>query len=146
MRKANLEVGVGIFVLVGIACLVYLAVHLGEWEMFRRGYRVYAVFDNISGLKKGAAVEVAGVEVGRVEDIEVTPEYQAKLTLVLNRNVILHEDAIASIRTKGIIGDKFVKLSPGFGEQRIPPGGRIRETESAIELEELVSKFIHGKV
>lgn len=146
MKKANVEVGVGIFVLVGLACLVYLAVHLGEWDIFRRGYRVYAVFDNISGLKKGAAVEVAGVEVGRVEDISVTPEYRARLTLSLNKNVVLHDDAIASIRTKGIIGDKFVKLSPGFGEGTIPPGGKIRETESAIELEELVSKYIHGKV
>ncbi len=146
MKKANVEVGVGIFVLVGIACLVYLAVHLGEWEIFRRGYRVYAVFDNISGLKKGASVEVAGVEVGRVEEITVTPEYRARLTLNLNKNIVLHEDAIASIRTKGIIGDKFVKLSPGFSEGTIPPGGRIRETESVIELEELVSKYIHGKV
>lgn len=146
MKKANVEVGVGIFVLVGLACLVYLAVHLGEWDIFRRGYRVYAVFDNISGLKKGAAVEVAGVDVGRVEDIRLTPDYRARLTLSLNKNVVLHEDAIASIRTKGIIGDKFVKLSPGFNEGVIPPGGSIRETESAIELEELISQYIHGKV
>lgn len=146
MKKANVEVGVGIFVLVGLACLVYLAVHLGEWDILRRGYRVYAVFDNISGLKKGASVEVAGVEVGRVEDISVTPDYRARLTLNLNKNIVLHEDAIASIRTKGIIGDKFVKLSPGFNEGVIPPGGKIRETESAIELEELISQYIHGKV
>lgn len=146
MKKANVEVGVGIFVLVGLACLVYLAVHLGEWDIFRRGYRVYAVFDNISGLKKGAAVEVAGVDVGRVEDISLTPDYRARLTLNLNKNVVIHQDAIASIRTKGIIGDKFVKLSPGFNDGVIPPGGSIRETESAIELEELISQYIHGKV
>lgn len=145
MNKAKVELGVGIFVLVGIACLTYLAVHLGAWDIFGRGYRVYATFDNISGLKEGAAIEVAGVEVGKVENIKLTPDYRAVLTLSV-RNVVLHEDAIASIRTKGIIGDKFVKVSPGFGEKIIPPGGTIRDTESAIELEELISKYVHGKV
>ncbi len=146
MKTANTEIGVGIFVLVGIACLTYLAVHLGAWDMLGRGYKVYAVFDNISGLKEGSAVEVAGVEVGKVENIQVTNDYRARLTLTVQKDIVLHEDAIASIRTKGIIGDKFVKVSPGFGENTIPPGGKIRETESAIELEELVSKFVHGQV
>jgi phospholipid/cholesterol/gamma-HCH transport system substrate-binding protein len=146
MRKANVEIGVGIFVLVGIACLTYLAVHLGSWDMLKRGYRVYAVFDNISGLKVGSSVEVAGVEVGRVQGIQITPNAQAKLTLSLREDVVLREDTIASIRTKGIIGDKFVKLTPGYGEETIPPEGRIRDTESAIEIEELLARFIHGEV
>ncbi len=146
MSRGNLELIVGIFVLTGLACLTYLAVHLGKVQVFSRGYRVSAVFDNISGLKTGAAVEVAGVEVGRVESIDVTPDYRALLELNVDSGVVLKEDAIASIRTKGIIGDKFVKLSPGFGEKNIPPGGKIRDTESAVELEELISKFVHGKV
>ena len=78
MKKANLELGVGIFVLLGLACITYLAVHLGEMEIFGRGYRVTADFDNISGLKVGALVEVAGVEVGRVEGIQVTSGSQAR--------------------------------------------------------------------
>ncbi len=146
MKKANLELGVGLFVLAGLACLVYLAVHLGEMEIFGKGYRVTADFDNISGLKLGAAVEVAGVEVGRVEEIQITPGHQARLVLRLREGLKIYDDAIASIRTKGIIGDKFVKLSPGASGAAIGPGGRIRDTESAVEWEELISKYIHGKV
>jgi phospholipid/cholesterol/gamma-HCH transport system substrate-binding protein len=146
MSKGKLELTVGIFVLIGLTCLTYLAVHLGKMEVFGKGYKVWANFDNISGLKNGAAVEVAGVDVGRVETIQVTPDNRAKLTLSLNPGIILKEDAIASIRTKGIIGDKYIKLSPGYAEKTIPPGGKIRDTESAMEWEELISKYIHGKV
>lgn len=146
MKKGAAELGVGLFVLLGLACLIYLAVHLGETEILQRGYQVTAIFDNVSGIKEGAAVEVAGVEVGRVESVRVGPDSRAVLVLRLKPWVKLREDAIASIRTKGIIGDKFVKLSPGSGDKPIPPGGRIRETESAVEWEELIAKFIHGKV
>jgi phospholipid/cholesterol/gamma-HCH transport system substrate-binding protein len=146
MNRRKLELSVGVFVLIGLACLAYLAVHLGKMEVFGKGYQVSASFDNISGLKTGAAVEVAGVEVGRVENIQVTPDHRAKLILSLNSDIILKEDAIASIRTKGIIGDKFVKLSMGSSEKTIPPGGKIHDTESAVEWEELIAKYIHGKV
>ncbi|OGP73798.1 MAG: outer membrane lipid asymmetry maintenance protein MlaD [Deltaproteobacteria bacterium RBG_13_58_19] len=146
MKRANLELGVGIFVLLGLACITYLAVHLGEMEIFGRGYRVIADFDNISGLKVGALVEVAGVEVGRVEGIQVTSGSQARLVMKMKPNLIIHDDAMASIRTKGIIGDKFVKLSLGNSGNIVPPGGKIRDTEPAVEWEELLSKYIHGKV
>lgn len=146
MRKASVEIAVGIFVLAGIACLIYLAVHLGETELFSRGWRVTADFDNISGLKVGAAVEVAGVDVGRVEQIAITPGHRARLTLKLTPGLTLTDDTIASVRTKGIIGDKFIKLSMGNSEKTIPPGGKIRDTESAVEWEELIAKYIHGKV
>ena len=146
MRKGNLELVVGLFVLLGLGCLAYLAIHLGKMEIMGSGYQVLVNFDNISGLKKGAAVEVAGVEVGRVESIRLSPGDRASVTLRLEPGLKLHDDAIASIRTKGIIGDKFVKLSPGSSEKLIPPGGKIRDTESAIDLEELISSYIHGKV
>jgi phospholipid/cholesterol/gamma-HCH transport system substrate-binding protein len=146
MKKGNLELIVGVFVLAGLACLAYLAVHLGKLEFFGGGYRVVADFDNISGLKEGAAVEVAGVEVGRVESIQLTSGDRAKLVLKLHPGVKIHDDAIASIRTKGIIGDKFVKLSLGNSETTIPNGGKIRDTESAVEWEELIGKYLHGKV
>jgi phospholipid/cholesterol/gamma-HCH transport system substrate-binding protein len=146
MKKANVEIAVGAFVLAGIACLVYLAIHLGEMELFSRGYQVSAEFDNISGLKVGAAVEVAGVDVGRVERVTITPGNRARLSLKITPDLVLKDDTIASIRTKGIIGDKFVKLSMGNSDKVIPPGGRIHDTESAVELEELIAKFIHGKV
>jgi phospholipid/cholesterol/gamma-HCH transport system substrate-binding protein len=146
MKKGNLELMVGIFVLAGLACLAYLAIHLGKMEVLGSGFKVTAEFDNISGLKSGAAVEIAGVEVGRVESIRVTGGARARLILSLQPDLKLYDDAIASIRTKGIIGDKFVKLSPGSSEKPIPPGGKIRDTESAVEWEELISKYIHGKV
>ncbi len=146
MRRVNLELVVGVFVLVGLGCLTYLAVHLGKMEVFGSGYRVYGVFDNISGLKKGASVEVAGVEVGRVESIRLTPGDRAQVSMLLQPGLKLTDDTIASIRTKGIIGDKFIKLSLGNSEKIIPPGGKIRDTESAVEWEELISKYIHGKV
>jgi phospholipid/cholesterol/gamma-HCH transport system substrate-binding protein len=146
MKKANVEIAVGFFVLMGLGCLVYLALHLGEMELFSKGWGATADFDNISGLKVGAPVEVAGVDVGRVEKITITPDNRARLRLKLSPELVLKQDTIASIRTKGIIGDKFVKLSMGNSDKTIPPGGKIHDTESALELEELVAKFIHGKV
>ena len=86
------------------------------------------------------------MDVGRVESIRLTPGDRAQVTLRLEPGLKLHDDAIASIRTKGIIGDKFVKLSPGSSEKLIAPGGNIRDTESAIDLEELIGSYIHGKV
>jgi len=146
MRRANLELAVGIFVLLGLACLAYLAINLGKMEVYGRGYQIYANFDNVSGLKTGAMVEVGGVEVGRVDAIHLTPLFQARVSMKVQDGLKIHDDAIASIRTKGIIGDKFVKLSPGNSEKLIRASGTIINTESAIDLEELISSYIHGKV
>ncbi len=146
MRRANLELAVGIFVLLGLACLAYLAINLGKMEVYGRGYQIYANFDNVSGLKTGAMVEVAGVEVGRVDAIQLTSQFQARVSMKVQDGLKIHDDAIASIRTKGIIGDKFVKLSPGNSAKLIRVNGTIFNTESAIDLEELISSYIHGKV
>jgi phospholipid/cholesterol/gamma-HCH transport system substrate-binding protein len=146
MKRANLDMIVGIFVLMGLACLAYLAINLGKLEIYGEGYQIYANFENASGLKTGSAVEVAGVEVGRVIAIGLTPLYQARVSIKLQDGLQIHDDAIASIRTKGIIGDKFIKLSPGSAEKLIPAGGKIINTESAIDLEELLSSYIHGKI
>lgn len=146
MRRANLELAVGIFVLLGLACLAYLAINLGKMEVYGRGYQIYANFNNVSGLKTGAMVEVAGVEVGRVDAIRLTSQYQARVSMKVQNGLKVHDDAIASIRTKGIIGDKFVKLSPGNSAKVIRVNGTIINTESAIDLEELISSYIHGKV
>ncbi|MCL4502322.1 MAG: MlaD family protein, partial [Deltaproteobacteria bacterium] len=108
MKRGNLELMVGIFVLAGLACLAYLAIHLGKMEVVGSGYKVNATFDNVSGLKEGAAVEVAGVDVGRVESIRLSPGDRAQLIFRVEPGLKLNDDAIASIRTKGIIGDKFV--------------------------------------
>lgn len=149
MKKSNIDTIVGIFVLIGIVCLSYLSIKLGKMELFGGDYyEVYAEFDSVSGLKKGASVEIAGVEVGRVDRIVLDPKSgaQARVYLDIRSGVKLADDVIASVRTRGIIGDKFILLKPGGAERLVAVGGRIRETESAIDFEELLSKYIHGQV
>lgn len=149
MNSAKLELTVGIFMLIGIICLGYLSIKLGKMELLGGNYyQVTASFDSVSGLKQGARVEVAGVEVGAVERIALDKESgdRAQITLKIKDGVKLTDDVIASVRTSGIIGDKFIKLTPGGSDQFLKNGSKIRETESSIDIEELVSKFIHGKV
>ena len=148
VRRASLETIVGVFVVIGILCLGYLSIKLGKMELIGgNNYEVYGEFDSVSGLKKGASVEIAGVEVGRVDRIVLNGDNdRAKVYLRVNSGLKLQDDIIASVRTRGVIGDKFIKLKPGGSDNFIKPGGRIRETESAIDLEELLSKYIHGKV
>jgi phospholipid/cholesterol/gamma-HCH transport system substrate-binding protein len=107
-------------------------------------YVVKARFTNISGLKEGSTVEIAGVQVGKVAKISLD-DYQAFVELLINPGIKLHEDAIASIRTQGIIGDKYVKISPGGANGYIQPNGMLTETESTVDIEELVSKYIFEK-
>ena len=142
MYRMSTEVTVGIFVIIGIACLTYLSVNLGDASIFVDPYyRVTAVFNTVTGLKTGATVEIAGVPVGKVLDISLD-ENQASVTLGLKKGVRLSDDTIASIRTKGIIGDMFVKLTPGGSGEMLKPDGKLVETESSISLEELISKYI----
>lgn len=146
MERARLEFVVGIFVLVGLAALAYLSIKLGKLEVIGgRMYELDAVFDSVSGLKPGATVEVAGVEVGRVKGIKLNDD-RATLKLAVRDGVALYADTIASIKTRGIIGEKYVSLSPGGGGEPLKPGSKIRDTESGVDLEELVSQFIHGNV
>ncbi len=146
MEKAKLELVVGIFVLVGIACLAYLSIKLGKLELIGGDvYEVEAQFNTASGLKAGASIEIAGVEVGRVKDITLKDD-RAAVLLAVNKSVKLYSDTIASIKTRGIIGEKFMALSPGGGGDPLKPGDTIRDTESGLDLEELVSQYVHGKV
>jgi phospholipid/cholesterol/gamma-HCH transport system substrate-binding protein len=146
MKKFDLELAVGLLIIAGIICLGYLSIKLGKMEVWGgKGYDVDAIFSDVGGLKIGASIEIAGVEVGRVKSITLD-NYQARVVLNLAENVKLQEDAIASIKTKGLIGEKFIEITPGGLEKVIPPGGRIRETQAAVDLEELISKFVFGKI
>lgn len=146
MEKAKLEFIVGIFVLIGILCLGYLSIKLGKLELIGGNvYEVVAQFNTASGLKPGSTVEIAGVEVGRVRGI-VLKDDRAAVTLAVNNQITLYTDTIASIKTRGIIGEKFLALSPGGGGDPLKPGDTIRDTESGLDLEELVSQYVHGKV
>ena len=144
MKRLTIETVVGLFVLLGIACLAWLSIRLGKLEIVGGDYvPVHAEFASISGLKKGASVEIAGVEVGKVDAITLR-DYKADVRMKIRDGIRLQEDTIASIRTRGLIGDKYVNLSPGASDRLIPSGGKIRETESAVDLEELIGEFIHG--
>jgi len=146
MKKFDLELAVGLFIIAGILCLGYLSVKLGKVEIVgKRGYDVYGVFSSVGGLKVGSSVEIAGVTVGRVTAIALD-NYRAQVVLNFPKELKIQEDAIASVKTRGLIGEKYVEITPGGSEEIIKPGGRIRETQPAIDIEELISKFVFGKI
>ena len=146
MKKLDIETAVGFFLLIGIFSLAYISIKLGNLEVFgNKGYTVYAEFDQAGGIKPGASVEIAGVSIGKVTKVNLD-KYQALLTLEINRGVKLQDDSIASIKTQGLIGEKFVQVTPGASEKYLAAGGRIMDTESAIDIESLISKYVFGKV
>jgi phospholipid/cholesterol/gamma-HCH transport system substrate-binding protein len=147
MKKMGIETMVGLFVLLGMVALGHLSVKLGRLEVLGdERSAIYARFDKAGGIKPGASVEIAGVEVGRVKAIMLDEDYQALVEFSIDRDVEVQEDAIVSIKTKGIIGEKYVQISPGGSDEIIPDGGEIRETESTVEIEELLSKYVFGKI
>lgn len=148
MKKPSVEVAVGLFVLIGIACVGYLTIKLGKMELLGADYySVSAKFENVAGLKVGAQIEMAGVQIGQVEAITLDLEDQiADVRFKIREGVVLTDDVIASVRTSGLIGDKYIKLSPGGSDVILKPGDTIIETESVIDLEELISKYVFGKV
>jgi len=146
MRKFDLELAVGIFMIAGMLCLAYLTIKLGQLEVLGdKGYEVQAVFSNSGGLKTGSSVVIAGVEVGRVKKV-ILDDYQARVTMSLPLEVKIQEDAIASIKTKGLIGEKYVEISPGGLDENLEPGGVIRDTQPPIDIEQLISKYVFGTV
>lgn len=144
MKKMNVEMIVGVFLLAGFISFAWLAVKMGDINPFaNETYPVTARFTSISGLKEGSTIELAGVVVGKVSSIELdTGDYEAVVHLNIDKQVELQDDTIASIRTAGIIGDKYIKISPGGSDIILESGDEIEETEPAISLEELVSKYI----
>ncbi len=147
MRKLwDLELATGIFLILGLFALGYLSVQLARMEVVGQGgYTLYARFSSVEGLKTGSVVEIAGVEVGRVKSINLQ-NYRARVALSLRDDVKVSEDTIVSVRTKGLLGEKYVRLSPGGSDKMIPAGGELFETEAPINLEELIANFIFGKI
>lgn len=144
MNKRTTEISVGLFIIFGFACLTYLSISLGETGLFNQNrYELIARFTSASGLKEGAFVEAAGVRVGFVEKIEFDPEnFLSVVTISIDDAVKVPDDSIASIRTSGIIGDKFVKITSGGSDEILGEGMELFETEPSISLEELISKYI----
>lgn len=146
MKKFDLELTVGIFVLAGIFCLGYISVKLAKMELIGGDtYEVYAIFSDVGGLKTGSSVVIAGMEVGRVSDI-MLEDYEAKVIMSLSSDIELQDDTIAAIKTRGLIGEKYLSLSPGGSEEIIGPGERIREALPPVDYEDLISNYIFGSV
>ncbi len=148
MKQTQLEFLVGAFVLLGLAAITYLTVKLGGGSLLGNDtYALEARFTSASGLNTGSNVVVAGVPVGRVEAIRMEPsEYTAIVTFRVMSGLKLPTDSMASIKTTGLIGDKFVALSPGADETHLEPGARITMTESSVDLESLIGKMAFGSV
>lgn len=143
-RSFSLEFWVGLFFMAAVAAGGYLAVGLGSVRLFQSDrYEIVAEFDNISGLKGGASVEIAGVPVGEVTAITLDDSF-ARVTLSIDNHIRIRDDDIASIRTKGIIGDRYVKISRGASDLHVQPGGKMPETESVVDFEDIIGKIIHN--
>jgi phospholipid/cholesterol/gamma-HCH transport system substrate-binding protein len=147
MKQSNIELSVGTFVLLGIVAIVWFAIQAGAGAAIGgSSYELNARFANIGGLKAGSQVFIAGVPVGRVERIDLSSQYAAIVRLSVKQEVHLPSDTIASIKTSGLIGDKYVALAPGADSKDLPPGGTIIDTESAVDLESIISRFAFGNV
>lgn len=148
MKKYSAETIVGIFVVIGLICVGYMTVKLGKVSLFGDNYySLYARFSSVSGLKTGSPVEIHGIEVGRVEKMTLDTEKQtAVLELKVRKGLTIYDDAIASVKTAGLIGDKFVNIDPGGGGEALAAGAFITETTSPTDMEELISKYAFGDV
>ena len=148
MKKYSQEATVGIFVFLGLLCVAYLTVKLGKMELVGSdSYRLEASFTSVSGLRSGSAVEMAGVQVGKVVSISFNQEtMRAKVIMQIDNGIAVDEESIASVKTSGLIGDKYIKISRGGSDILLGPDETIIDTEGAIDLEELISKYIFGDV
>lgn len=148
MKQSKLELVVGVFVLVGLIAVAYLALKIGAGSLLgSETYSVRARFTNSGGLNPGSNVLIAGVPIGRVGAITLNPaDFSALVELKLEKVVKLPTDTIASIKTSGLIGDKYVGLSPGSDTAFLAPGATITDTEAALDIESLISRFAFGNV
>lgn len=148
MKKYSAETIVGIFVVIGLLCVAYMTVKLGKVSLFGDDYySLYGRFNSVSGLRVGNTIEIDGIEVGRVEKMSIDQQKQmAVVEFKIRKGIKIYDDATASIRTAGLIGDKFVKIDPGGAGEILKAGGMIIDTTSPLDLEDLVSKYAFGEI
>lgn len=145
MNNRTIEFLVGCFVLAGLAAVFYLALQVGSAQFFNQdSYQLQARFSSASGVNPGSRIEIAGVPVGTVKDIKLNENFYAIATLEIPNRIQLDDDTIASVKTAGLIGDRFIELSPGGSGFALEPGDMIVDTESALDIENLISKFALG--
>ncbi|EKD38945.1 MAG: Mce-related protein [uncultured bacterium] len=146
MKRNTLELAVGLFMLIGFGAFGYLALQLGEVPFLTASstYILKAEFDNVAGVKKGASVQIAGVVVGEVADVALSGSESAILSLKIDKKVKVPVDSMASVKSQGIIGDKYIQLSLGSDATHFMPDETLVETESSVDIESLISKFAFG--
>ena len=148
MNKRNIEIGVGAFVLLGMGGLLFLALKAANLASFgaRDGYQISARFDNIGGLKPRSPVRSAGVTVGRVTSIALDAKtFQGVVTMELDSAVKFPKDSSAKILTSGLLGDQYIGIEPGSADQDLAAGGVIRQTQSAVVLENLIGQLVTSR-
>jgi phospholipid/cholesterol/gamma-HCH transport system substrate-binding protein len=149
MKKYAMETAVGIFVVIGLFCVGYMTVKLGNVSLLGDDtYSLFARFTSVSGLRTGSSIQMLGIEIGRVDKFTMDQENQmAVVEFRINKGIKIYDDAIASIKTEGLIGDRYVSIDPGGGaDELLQPGGTITETESPTDIQELISKYAFGDV
>jgi phospholipid/cholesterol/gamma-HCH transport system substrate-binding protein len=148
MERTTLDLWVGIFVMGGIAALVMLAMKVGNLGTYNmsESYQVHAYFSNIGGLKTKASIKSAGVLVGRVTNISLdTGRYEAKVTMSLDKRYQFPKDTFANILTSGLLGEQYIGLMPGGDDAMLKDGEELKQTQSAVVLEDLIGKFLYNK-
>lgn len=148
MKKYSQEVTVGVFVLIGLLCIGYMTVKLGNLSIFGdNANSFYARFTSVAGLKVGNSVDMLGMEIGRVAAFKMDQENQVAIVeLRVKEGIKIYEDAIASIKTAGLIGEKFVSIDPGGADELLKPGGTITDTNAPVDIGDLISKYAFGDV
>jgi phospholipid/cholesterol/gamma-HCH transport system substrate-binding protein len=148
MKKYSIETTVGIFVVIGLICVGYMTVKLGKISLFgEETYPLKARFASVSGLRVGSSVEIYGIQVGSVTSLGIDPERQMGIVgMKLNKGTKVYDDAMATIKTSGLIGDKYVKIDPGGGGEVLKPGGMITQTSVPADIEDLIGKYAFGDV
>lgn len=148
MNSRRLETVVGAFVLLGLIAVATLALKIGAGSFVRGDTMlVHARFANASGVNPGSQVVISGVAVGRVDGIRLNPaDFSAIVDLRVRRDLELATDSLVSVKTSGLIGDKFLAIRPGVDDELIAPGGTFFETESTVDIESLISRFAFGSM
>ncbi|RPJ43311.1 MAG: outer membrane lipid asymmetry maintenance protein MlaD [Deltaproteobacteria bacterium] len=148
MKKYAMETTVGIFLVFGLLCIGYMAVKLGHVSLLGdNAYSLFARFTTVSGLRVGSPVNMLGIEVGRVGRLSMDQKDQkAVVEIRIQKDIKVYGDAIASIKTEGLIGDMFLSIDPGGSGKLLGPGGTITETQAAVDMVDLIGKYAFGEV
>lgn len=148
MKKYTMETAVGIFLVFGLLCIGYMTVKLGHVSLLGdNSYSLFARFTSVTGLRAGSSVHILGIVVGRVEQLTMDQKDQkAVVEIRIREGIKIYDDAIASIKTEGLIGDQYLSIDPGGSGAPLAPGGTITETQPAVDIADLIGKYAFGEV